>query len=285
MNGRYTLTHDGPGSHEVRVTGTFRADHKTGSESGACPALPLGPVEVPVAFTTKISVVHLGSVRADPLTGCGDPAVILSGRTSPAARLSLRDDQGNYFYASNVYDSYPLDMVVETEKPAQVAEGPSGIRSSGLIITGEPQKVRLSTSYGTLFTYQLADTSMVDGWDLKFWSRQSQYVKALEYPLPLDSNPAVASAKVLLAQATLQVGGSKVCSPLLASDFKASLLSPAVCNIVLESNPTNLGIPGYLATFVDTAGACELEVSVPGANGGQGLMKHLSTIFVPPPPL
>jgi hypothetical protein len=280
--GQYTLTHDGPGAHQVRVTGTFKANHDSMSQ-GQCPALPMGMVEVPVAFTTKINIMPVGSVRGLAPTGCASPAIMLSGRNYPGTRISVLDDQGTYMGARNVYDTYPLDVIVETEKQADIAEGPSGFAYDGLVITGEPQKVRLSTSFGTLFTYQLADTSQVDGWNLQFFSRQSQYIKAVQYDLPLDTDPAVALGKVLLAKATLQVGGVNVCSPTLAGDFSTSLLSPDVCGIVFENSPTDLGTPGYLATFIDQAGTCELEVSAPAVNGGKGLTKHLSTIFMPPP--
>lgn len=278
VDGHYILTHDGPGTHQLRVTGTFRA---TLSQDGGgyCPSLPMGEVAVPVAFTTNIDIQRMASVKAAP-SGCGPAPVMLSGRNYPGTWINILNDAGEPMVANNVDDTYPIDVLVETEKPAQIAEAGSGLSYNGLIVTGEPQRVRLSTAYGTLFTYQLLDTSFVDGLEVQFSARQSQDVKSPRYPLPTDVTPAVALGKVLVADATLEVGGVKLCSPILASDFKTTILSPSVCNVQPEAAPDQYpGIPGFLATFVDPTGTCELELSVPGANGGQKLATQLSAVL------
>lgn len=279
VDGHYRLTHDGPGSHFIRVTGTFQVNH--GAETGgSCPALPMGPVEVPIAFTTNIDIRKMGSVKANAPLGCAEGSFMLSGRNYPGTRISLLDEAGQPTRADNVYDSYPLDVIVETEKPAQIAEAGLGLYYDGLIVTGEPQTIRLSTSYGTLFTYQLANPAMIDGWDVKFWARGSQYIKSATYPVAMDSTPAVSPGKVLGATATLKVHGLPVCSPVLSSDFMVGLPTPNVCKVQYENSPDpNPGIPGFLTTFVDPAGTCELDLSVPGSNGGNALSTHLSAIL------
>lgn len=281
VDGHYMLTHDGPGKHQIRVTGTFQAD-RTPDTGGSCPTLPMGAVTVPLAFTTNIDIQRMASVAATPPLGCAAGSAMLSGRNYPGTRIGLLNEQGQAVYASNVYDSYPLDVLVETEKPAQIAETGSGLHYDGLIVTGEPQTVRLSTSYGTLFTYQLANTAMIDGWDVKYWAQPTQYIKSARTAFSTDTTPATAAAKVLGATATLQIGGIPLCSPILPSDFAISFLTPDVCKVQYEDSPNpNPGIPGFLATFVDPAGTCELELSVPGSNGGKPLFRHLSAILQP----
>jgi len=281
VNGRYLLTHDGPGTHQIRVTGNFRAD-RTPDSGGYCAALPMGAVSVPIAFTTNINIQRMGSVSAAPLR-CAAGAFMLSGRKYPGTSINVLNEAGQPFRPDNVYDSYPLDVIVETEKPAQIAETEQGLHYDGLVVTGEPQTVRLSTSYGTLFTYQLANTALIDGWDIEFWSRDSTYVKAVTYPMAMDSTPVITPGKVLGATATLKVGGVPLCGPTLASDFMVGLPSPDVCKVVYENSPDpNPGTPGFLATFVEPAGRlCEVDLSVPGANGERGLSKRLSAIFAP----
>ena len=280
-DGHYLLTHDGPGTHQIRVTGTYRIDN-TPAAGGVCFSLPMGAVEVPIAFTTNINIQRVGSVKATPPYNCASAPVMLSGRNYPGTGLDVLNESGQPIIADNVYGSYPLDVLVETEKPAQIAEAGRGLNYDGLIVTGEPQKVRLSTSYGTLFTYQLANTEMIDGLDVMFWSSATQDLKSVKYPLAMATTPAVASGKVLGASATLKVGGVPLCSPILATDFTTSLLSPNVCQVQHEDTPDpKPGIPGFLATFLDPAGTCELELSVPSANGSKGLVAHLSSILVP----
>ena len=284
-DGHYLLSHDGPGTHQIRVTGTYRVNHSP-DLGGVCFSLPMGAVEVPIAFTTNINIQRMGSVKAAAPYDCGPAAVMLSGRNYRGTRIDVLNEFGQPISGSNVYDTYPLDVLVETEKPAQIAEAGLGLNYDGLIVTGEPQAVRLSTSYGTLFTYQLANTAMIDGLDVQFWSRPTQYVKSPTYPTTMSAPPLVSAGKVVGASATLKVGGAALCSPILATDFATSLLSPNVCKVELENTPDpSPGIPGFLATFVDPAGTCELEVSVPGANGGKGLVTHFSSILVPAPAL
>ncbi len=167
VDGHYLLTHDGPGKHQIRVTGSFQSN-RTADTGGICPALPMGAVSVPIAFTTEISIQRMASVKAWTPSGCSLDSFMLSGRNYPGTRISLLNEVGEPRRADNVYDSVPLGWIVETEKPAQIAEAGLGLYFDGLIVNGEPQTVRLSTSYGTLFTYRLADTSMIDAWDVKF---------------------------------------------------------------------------------------------------------------------
>ena len=277
-DGHYLLTHDGPGQHQVRVTGTFRATNDTDQ---SCPLLPMGAVEIPIASTTNVTIRRLGSLMAARPSSCATPPIMLSGRNFPGTRMTLLDDQGQSFYPANVYTDHPVDITVETEKPAQIVEDESGLTQGGIIVTGEPQLVRLSTAYGTLFSYQLADTSLIDGWDVKWISSGAQYIKSPEYALDMSVTPAVASGKELAALATLKVSGVPVCSPILATDFKTTMLAPSVCDLQYEFDNFVPGIPGFVATFLDPAGTCRLELSVPEANGGQGLVTSLSTILVP----
>jgi len=73
-----------------------------------------------------------------------------------------------------------------------------------------------------------------------------------------------------------------VCSPIQLSDFHTSFLTPSVCDLKNEfSSNSFVGLPGFLATFIDPAGSCELELSVPAANGGKGLVSHLATTLAP----
>jgi len=285
-DGHYLLTHDGPGYHQINVAGTFRVDALP-PETEGCPPMPTTAADIPVTFTTNIGIQRLASTKASAPAACGASPVMLSGRNYGGSRVSLLNDKGQILFGANVDSNYPLDVIVESEKPAQIAEGSGaigGIAYDGLVVTGEPQLVRLSTTYGTLFTYQLANTSQIDGLDVKFWSRATQSVKSPTTALAMASTPAVASSKVLGATATLSVGGVNVCTSLLASDFEISLLSPKVCDVQYENGPDrNPGIPGFLATFIDKAGTCELEVSVPGANGEKGLATHLSSVLAAAP--
>jgi len=279
VDGHYLLTHDGPGTHQIRVTGKFLANN--GTNGGICHSLPLGEVAVPVAFTTNVNIQRMGSVQTDTWR-CGTSPVMLSGRNYPGTQIHFLNEQGKIMQPANVYSTYPLDVLVETEKPAQIVEAGSGLFYDGLIVTGEPQKVRLSTAYGTLLTYQLVDASFIDGLEVEFSSRWSQDVKSPQYPLATDVTPAIAKGKVLVAEATLKVAGVKVCSPILANDFETNLLAPTVCDMQHEVGPDQYpGVPGFLATFVDPNGTCELELSVPAANGGKGLNKHLTSVLVP----
>ncbi|HYP99071.1 MAG TPA: hypothetical protein VER96_10370 [Polyangiaceae bacterium] len=279
-DGKYLLTHDGPGNHRLRVTGIFHADPPP--EGGpTCDKLPTGAVDIPLAFTADIDIQKLGSVKG-AASGCGASPVVLSGRAySGSSAITLLNDQGQSFYPANVDSRAPLDVIVETEKAAQI-EAPSTDGSyAGLVVTGDPQTVRVSTTYGTLLTYRLANTSFIDGFEVKYWSRPTKYLKSPTTLLAMDTTPAVATGKELGATGTLTIGGEKICSPINGSDYMTTLLTPKVCDIVYDfviADP-NAGIPGFLATFVDSAGTCELEVSVPGANGGQGLVSHLSAVL------
>lgn len=288
-DGHYFLSHDGPGYHQALVTGTFRVDALP-SETLGCPSLPTMAADIPITFTTNIDIQHLASTQASAPAGCGPAPIMLSGRSYGGSRVGLLNDKGQFLFGANVDSDYPLDVLVETEKPAQIAEGTggssglAGLAYDGLVVTGEPQRVRLSTSYGTLFTYQLANTSMIDGMDVKFWSRPTQYSKSPTAALAMDSTPAVSPYKVLGASATYSVAGVRVCTSVLASDFKTTLLSPDVCNVQYENSPDpNPGVPGFLATFIDQTGVCQLELSVPGANGEQGLRTLLSTVLAANP--
>lgn len=281
VDGHYLLTHDGPGEHQLRVTGAFQVNH-TPDSGGWCPELPVGAISVPIAFTTNISIAKVGSVKAWPPSGCAADSFMLSGRKFPGLRIGLLDESGQPLPPPvNVYDSYPLDVIVETEKPAQIAESGSGLSMDGLVVTGEPQTVRLSTSYGTLFTYQLANTAMIDAWDVKFWARDSQYVKSVTYPLATDVTPVMSPGKELGATATLEIGGLPICGPTLASDFVVGLPTPSVCKLQLQNSNWDAGSPGFMATFVDQAGTCEIDLSVPSANRGRGLSTHLSATLQP----
>jgi len=281
-NGQYQLTHDGPGKHEVHVTGTLHVEAIDAMGLGCAPHFPQAAVDIPVTLAVHLTIQHLGSITASPPFDCGTAPVIWSGRGSGGIYLTLLNDTGQPISGANVYSSYPADVIVETEGPAQIAEAGSGLNYYGLIVTGDPQRVRLSTSYGTLFTYFLANTSLIDGMDVKFWSRPEPYVKSPTTPLAMDSTPAVASTKVLGATATLSVGGVPICPPPLASDYQTTLLSPQVCNVPSEvGTDLTAGIPGFLTTFVAPVGTCELEISVPGANGGRGLSTHLSAVLKP----
>ncbi|HYQ02724.1 MAG TPA: hypothetical protein VER96_28825 [Polyangiaceae bacterium] len=280
VDGHYRLTHDGPGTHDVHVTGTLHVE-ATDLAQVCEPRFPKTAVDIPVTLTSHIKIQHLGSVAGEPGFGCGSSPVMLSGRSFGHLWLSLLNDAGQPISGKNVYSENAVDVVVETEKAAEIVEAGSGFALYGLIVTGEPQKVRLSTSYGTLFTYQLANTAMIDDWDVKFWSRDSQDAKSATYPLVVDSMPAVTPGKELGATATLKIGGSPLCGATLASDFMTSLPTPNACKVQLENNNYDGGAPGFLATFVDPAGTCEVDLSVPGANGERGLKKHLSAILAP----
>ena len=281
VDGHYLLTHDGAGEHQLRVTGAFQTNH-TPDSGGVCPSLPMGAISVPIAFTTNISIAKVSSVKAWPPSGCSADPSMLSGRNFPGLRISLLDESGQPIpRPDNVYNSYPLDVIVETEKPAQIAETSSGLYMDGLIVTGEPQTVRLSTSYGTLFTYQLANAAMIDAWDVKFWSRDSQYPKSATYPLATDIAPQVSPGKEVGATAVLEIGGLPICGPTLATDFMIGLPTPNVCKPQSENGNWDMGTPGFLATFVDEVGTCELDLSVPAANGGRGLATHLSATLQP----
>src|SRR6478609_6061725 len=218
VDGHYRLTHDGPGTHDVHVTGTLHVE-ATDQTGGCTPNFPKTAVDIPVTLTSHIKIQHLGSVAGEPGFGCGSSPVMLSGRSFDHMWLSLLNDAGQPISGKNVYSDNPVDVVVETEKAAEVVEAGSGFALYGLIVTGEPQKVRLSTSYGTLFTYQLANTAMIDDWEVKFWSRDRQHPKSPTYPMTTESMPAVSPGKELGATATLKIGGSPLCTPTLASDF------------------------------------------------------------------
>ncbi len=120
-DGHYSLTHDGPGVHQIRVTGTFRAN-RTPDSGGYCPSLPMGEVAVPIAFTTNINIERMGSVKAATPLGCAAGSAMLSGRNYPGTRISVLNDAGQAIYAANVYDTYPLDVIVETEASADCRE-------------------------------------------------------------------------------------------------------------------------------------------------------------------
>jgi len=281
-SGHYLLTHDGAGSHELWVQGTLHVEATDALGATCATKFPSTAVDIAVTLGVKLNIEHLGSVTGSPRFGCGAAPVMLSGRMFDGTSLSLLNDAGKPISGANVYSEYPVDILVETEKSAQIAEAGSGLYYDGLIVTGEPQMVRLSTAYGTLFTYFLANTSLIDGMDVKFWSRGSQDVKAETSPLTMTTTPAIASYKVIGATATLSVGGVTICTPPLVSDYQTTLLSPRVCNIQ-DENGSGLtpGIPGFLATFLEPAGTCELEISVPGANGERGLSTHLSAVLKP----
>lgn len=280
VDGHYRLTHDGPGTHDVHVTGTLHVE-ATDLAQVCAPNFPKTAVDIPVTLTSHINIQHLGSIEAEPGFGCGSSPVMLSGRSFEVLWLSLLNDSGQAITGNNVYSDNPVDIVVETEKAAVVAEAGSGFATYGLIVTGEPQMVRVSTSYGTLFTYQLANLAMIDDWEVKFWSRDSQDAKSATYPMAMDMMPAVTPGKELGATATLKIGGSPLCGPTLASDFTTSLPTPNACKVQLQNSNWNAGTPGFLATFVEPAGTCELDLSVPAANGAHGLKKHLSAILAP----
>jgi hypothetical protein len=241
----------------------------------------MGAVSVPVAFTTDISIQRMASVKASPPSGCGPSPIMLSGRTYPGTQISLLNEAGEPTRADNVDYEHPLDVIVETEKPAQLAETAEGLSRDGVIVNGEPQTVRLSTSYGTLFTYQLANTAMIDAWDVKFWSRDSQYPKSATYPLATDIAPQVSPGKEVGATAVLKIGGLPICGPTPANEFMIGLPTPNVCKPQSENGNWDMGTPGFLATFVDEVGTCELDLSVPAANGGRGLAAHLSLTLQP----
>jgi hypothetical protein len=281
VDGHYRLTHDGPGTHDVHVSGTLHVE-ATDQTQGCAPNFPQTAVDIPVTLTSHINIQHVGSIAGSPGFGCGSSPVMLSGRSFNGVRLNLLNDAGKPISGNNVYREYPVDVVVETEKAAEVAEAGSGFALYGLIVTGEPQMVRLSTSYGTLFSYRLATTSQIDGMAVKFWSRPLPEVKAPTTPLSMSTTPAVASSKVIGATASLSVGGVDLCTPPLASDYQTTLLTPNVCTVQADDHYDNTtGFPGFLATFVDPAGTCELDLSVPGANGEHGLKTHLSAILAP----
>jgi hypothetical protein len=279
-DGHYTLTHDGPGNHRLRVTGIFREPLE--ADAGAC-GPQSGPIEVPLAFTVELHVQRVVNATGLPPLGCNAEPFVLSGRSYPGTPVRLWNEQGEIMQPVNVYDSYPLEVIIETEKEAQIEQAGSSLRYDGLIVTGEPQKIRLSTSYGPLLTYHVVDLAAIDAWDIEFWARAGQDVLYPNRPLTLDTEPAVAPGKALGAYATMKVGKVPICSPIFTSDFSITRLTPEVCDVALngDTDPTP-GVPGFLATFFDAAGTCELDLSFPAANGGEGLTRHLSTVFVPP---
>src|SRR6478609_439606 len=119
-NGQYLLTHDGPGNHRLRVTGIFHSDPVPEAAS-TCDNLPTGALDIPLAFTANIDIQKLGSVKASTPSGCGASPIVLSGRGySGSSAITLLNDQGQPFYAANVNSRAPLDVLVETEKPAQI---------------------------------------------------------------------------------------------------------------------------------------------------------------------
>ncbi len=277
-DGHYILTHDGPGEHQVRVTGTFRA---TNDATQTCPLLAMGPVAVPIAYTSTISIRTPATLTALPPSDCATPPVMLSGHSFAGLRITMRDDTGQAIYPANASTLAPFDVTVETEKPAQIVEGNEGYASSGIVVTGETQMVRLTTRMGTLFSYQLADASAIDGWELKWFSSPVQDIKSPLNPLDASVTPAVASGKELAATAKLKVGGVPVCTPIVAADVKTTLLTKSVCDIQYEFGNFSFGVPGFVATFLDPAGTCQLELSVPGSNHGQDLSAPLTAILQP----
>ncbi len=267
----YQLTHDGIGSHELVVRGTFIADDAT-----LCPNVTDEEGRVALEFTTIVEIVRAASVVTRLDLECGEHPVMISGRGFPGLDLQLFNAGGLFLTPHNL-GSVPTELVIETEKTAKIA-GTDALWRDGITVTGEHQRVRLSTKFGTLAEYEVVELGEVDGWDVEFWSAEALSWKVEQIPVIPDANsPVTCSGPVLGANAQVKVGQRGICSPIFVSDFDVVESTPETCEVGLHD--TDLGFPGALTTL-SGEGLCELDLLFPAANHGHGLRAHLAANFV-----
>lgn len=280
----YTLTHDGPGHHHVRVLGAFvpnRATDTGGGPAPACPVLDDNAGQLPVSLTYDVTIKQAAGATVALPASCGERALVLSGRSLDGPRVYLLDSGGKVFGANNAADP-PLDVVVETESAAEIQAAAFGF-SGKITVQGAPQRVRLSTGFGPLTTYDIADISQLDGWKLDFWYTAVDDIKSPRVPATDGSTygPIGTQGRVG-GDATISVAGRVPCSPFTPDDFSVTAGPKEVCTPSVGPSGLSAALPGSLAMLFGN-GTCSLDVRLPAANGGQGLSQSLSLTFANTP--
>lgn len=272
----YTLIHDGPGNHRINVSGKYVFDEATGLGTTNCPAIDPGRTEIPFPFTLDVAVTAVASVTATPPPECGDEPFMVSGRDYPAYDIYAVDAEGVRISAQNV-PRPPTDVIIETEGPAELAHE-SWLQNRGVVTTSGQQLVRVSTQFGTLYTYPLVPFSAIDGWDVRYWYSLNHLSTAVLLE-PHRDEPATCLGPRVGAVVAVTSGARTMCGSLMPEDFSFDWRTPNVCVPRAVAAVFPLGPPGDIAEFQDRTGTCEFDLSLPQANGGAGLMSRFVGVY------
>lgn len=261
----FVLRHEGLGRHQLKIRGTFVANFPHN-----CPALLDENGELAVTFRQEIKVEEAAGARIALDETCPAEIKALSGESLSGRSVMLIDSEGKEFYADNVEQAYAIDVLVETEREATIADGPA----ASLNVTGAPQLVRLSTPLGPLLIYELVEPGQVDDWDVQFWvSGRHGFI-----PNPIESGETYPGgafdAYEIGADVFLVADGVQLCT-LPDWNFTFVGQTPGVCVTEAMALPVT-----PIATMQTSFGTCAFDMSYPAARDGQGLETSLSVTFV-----
>jgi hypothetical protein len=262
----FRMTHDGLGRHDLEVKGRFVSPIST-----ICPALLDENGELALVFHADIRVEAAAAVRISYDEGCDTSPRVLSGERFLRVRVDLEDKAGEPFGPANVTYHSPVDILIETEKVAEIEVPSGGFGSNGVAIVGESQLVRVSTEFGTLAMYEVVAPDDVDDWELQYWSEDNQHgIFQTDIESGMTYSTKEFRSNAVGVTARLLADGEALCSQTPYADFLVASSTTDVCTAITGDSM------GHLATMLKPVGTCSFLLTYPAARGAQGLVSDFS---------
>ncbi len=225
------------------------------------------------SWTLDITV-RVRQVAGANWVACGATTpTVISGTPLKSSLLTTFDESGEQLYLHNAAPGRPLTLTVEAEAGTQLSTT-DGLAQ--LVVSGPPQFVSVTAASGAVGDLRLVGVDAVDGLDMDYflcasWTRGMSLMSGMS----LGDSPSKDSPGHIDITAHPTVGGTRACSVLPAGSYDITAGDTATCRTTEGSSCSGSNALA-IGVDVDGPGTCEVNVRVPEANAGSGVVDVLS---------